>query len=201
MIRIPFILMIVTVLFAVACEPVRADGGQVRTVQRHGDKEITVFTSPSPMCAGWADFSVAVQNIATGEVCEDVQVLVELKHRGPTVPVIRAPATAQAATNKLLKAAFVEVPEQGTWDVTVYVSAGSSPKPSETKFTMQVAAPWPTWMTEWPWFCWPIVPILLFIVHRRLVAARPSGRRINKRSSEACATTRIATSYYAARAK
>ena len=190
MMRFSLILMSVVGLFAIACEPVCADGGQVRAVEHYGDEEITVFTSPTPMCAGWIDISVAVQNTATGEICEDTQVVVELKHRDPTVPVIRTTATAEAATNKLLRAALVELPEQGTWDVTVCVSVDNASTPIETHFTMDVAAPWPTWMTEWRWFCWPVVPILLFIVHRILVTARSSGRRISECGSAQVANAR-----------
>jgi hypothetical protein len=189
----------VAVLFAIACEPACADGGQVRTVERHGNNEITVFTSPTPMCAGWADISVVIQSTVTGEVCEDVQIIVKLKHRDPIVPVISKEATTQAATNKLLRAALVELPEQGIWDVTVYVLAGGASKSTETHFTMNVAAPWPTWMTEWPWFIWPVVPILLFIVHRILVAARSRGRGIGECSRAKVSTTRIAPSNLASR--
>jgi hypothetical protein len=180
MMRFALILISAAVLFAIACGPVCADGGQVRAVERQGNTQITVFTSPTPMRAGWADISVAIQNSATGEVREDVQVNVELKHRDLTVPFIRTAATTQAATNKLLRAALVELPEQGTWDVTVYVLAGSASKHVETHFTMDVAAPWPTWMTEWPWFCWPVVPILFFIVHRFLVKAGSSSRPMRR---------------------
>jgi hypothetical protein len=162
-------------LLGLVCKPVYADGGQVRAVERHGDNEITVFTSPTPMRAGWADISIAVQDSATGEVRNDVEVIVELMHRDAPI-VVRATASTQAATNKLLKAAFVELPEQGKWDVTVYVlNRGDGSQLTEIHFAMDVAAAWPEWMTEWPWFCWPVVPILLFIVHRILVAARSSA--------------------------
>ena len=199
MMRFSLILMSVAGLFAIACEPVCADGGMVRAVERYGDEEITVFTSPTPMCAGWIDISVAVQSTATGEICEDAQVVVELKHRDPTVPVIRTAATAEAATNKLLRAALVEMPEQGIWDVTICVSVDNASAPIETHFTMDVAAPWPTWMKEWRWFCWPVVPILLFIVHRILVTAHSSGRPVSEYGSAQVANARIARSNLASR--
>src|SRR5262245_24404138 len=145
MIRFSLILMSVAVLFAAACGSVCADGGQVRALDRRGNNQITVFTSPTPTCVGWADISVAIQNTATGDVFEDAQVIVKLKHRDSTVPVIRTAATFEAATNKLLRSALVKLPKQGSWDVTVYVLSGGASKFIETHFTMDVAAPWPTW--------------------------------------------------------
>lgn len=182
-----------------ACKPACADGGQVRAVQRSGRIQVTVFSSPSPMRAGWADISVAVYNTATGEVCEDAQILVTLKHLDPAVSAISTAATSQAATNRLLKAAFVKLPEQGTWDVMVHVSVDSIPTAIETNFAMDVAAPLPAWLTEWSWFCWPLVPILLFIVHRMLVAARSRSRQNQGQWNQRIATTRTASSQPASR--
>lgn len=168
---------------ALHCGTLRADGGQVRAVQSDRGKLITVFTSPTPMCAGLADVSVAVQDAATGHVCDEAQTFIELKHRDSTIPVIRTAATSQAATNKLLRAAVIDLPAQGPWDVTVRVYSADSPDSIDTRFTMEVAAPWPKWITDWPWFCWPVAPILLFIVHRALVAYHPSTRQTRVRAA------------------
>jgi hypothetical protein len=163
-----------TLLLVAASERARGDGGQIRLVERHGDSQVTVFTAPTPMCAGWADISVAVQNASTRERISNARIAIELRHRDPQVPVIRATATNEAATNKLLQAVLVELPVQGTWDVTVRVSKDGQSQPFESHFAMTVAPPWPSWISEWPWFCWPVIPILLFIMHRVLVSARAS---------------------------
>ena len=193
MTRFSSILLNTMGLLAMARESVYADSGQVRAVERSGDIQVSVFTSPMPRCESWTDISVAAQNVATGEVC-DARVFIELRHHDPSANIVRAEATAQAATNKLLKAAWLELPMQGSWDTTVSVSLAGEPQPIEAHFTMEVAPPWPTWVTEWPWFCWPIVPILLFVAHRLLVAAHPSRRPLNTSGGKQGAITPIASS-------
>lgn len=189
MIRCLLSMVIALLLLEAQNYAAHADGGQVRISMQQGNQKITVFTSPTPICAGWADISVAIQNANTGELIDDAQILIELKHRDKAVPVVRAEATAEAATNKLLQAALVELPEQGTWDVTVRVLSGSADA-LEASFAINVAPPWPQWTTEWPWFCWPIVPVMLFIVHRVLAAPRSSACRM--RGGPAGTTRQIA---------
>ena len=59
-------LLVVCLLCGGTNRSAHADGGQVRLTQRHGDMQITVFTSPSPLRAGPVDVSVCIQDAATG---------------------------------------------------------------------------------------------------------------------------------------
>src|SRR5436190_16541197 len=95
--------------------PVKADGGAVRLRERAGAYQIAVFTSPTPLRAGPVDFSVLVQDAATGAWTPDAQVIVRLTARG-TGHVLECPATAEAATNKLYRAAVFHFPAPGPWD-------------------------------------------------------------------------------------
>src|SRR5207244_1994724 len=93
----------------------RADGGAVRLSQRAGGYQIAVFTSPTPLRAGPVDVSVLVQDAATGECVPDARVTVRLTAADGRA--VELPATTEAATNKLFRAAEFQLPEPGRWDV------------------------------------------------------------------------------------
>jgi hypothetical protein len=157
------------------CAHAVADGGQVRVSERHGDYQLTVFTSPNPLRAGPVDISVLVQHADTEAAITDASVTVELTAADRASPPIRAAATTAAATNKLLTAALVDLPAAGRWDVRLTITP---PRASTfaTAFTMNAAPPLPAWLTVWPWFSWPILVVIVFAVHRGLVARRIAQR-------------------------
>jgi hypothetical protein len=166
----------ITLLAGSCSAPVLADGGQIRAIERHGDYQITVFSSPNPLRAGPVDVSVLVQYARTGETIRDADIVVEFAADDPSQPPIRAVATADAATNKLLRAAVVELPAPGQWNVHVECTTASQSTPIAVAFAMEAAPPLPRWLSVWPWFTWPIVAVLLFAIHRRLVARRETQR-------------------------
>jgi hypothetical protein len=114
--------------------------------ERAGAYQVTVFTSPTPLRAGLVDVSVLVQEAATGACLPQARVNLRLTSRG-TGDVLELPATTEAATNKLLRAAAFQLPHAGRWDVE-----------------------------DWPWFSWPAGAVALFAVHAML-ARRRVGRR------------------------
>jgi hypothetical protein len=165
---------ILTALLLAACCPLaRADGGSVRLVERHGDIQVSVFTSPNPLRAGPVDVSVLLQDAASGQPIAGAQVQLELNRRDGKSAPIHALATSAAATNKLLLAALVELPEPGWWDVDV--ACDSERGAAEVHFTMEVGERLPPWLTLWPWFSWPVGAVLLFGVHRLLVRRNQSA--------------------------
>lgn len=106
------------VLLAVlGCAPAAADGGRVRARREAGPLAITVFTAPEPLRAGRADVSVLVQDRASGQVLLDAAVALSL--RGPDGQT-RA-LEAVSGTNRLLKAAVVDLPVAGAWELEVSV--------------------------------------------------------------------------------
>jgi hypothetical protein len=144
----------------------KADGGAVRLRERAGSYQITVFTSPTPFRAGPVDVSVLVQDDATGECVPEARVTVRLEAPG-TGRVREYPATAEAATNKLFRAAEFRLTEPGWWEVTVAVEGPRGP--ALVRFGVQADEPLPRWLDLWPWFGWPALAVALFGVHRVLV--------------------------------
>jgi hypothetical protein len=144
----------------------RADGGAVRLREQAGAYQVTVFTVPTPFRAGLVDVSVLVQDAATGEYVPEARVTVGLTARG-TGDVLEYPATAEAATNKLLRAAVFRLPEPGWWDVDVVVDGPHGP--ARLRLAVEADEPLPRWLEMWPWFSWPALMVALFGVHRVLV--------------------------------
>jgi hypothetical protein len=165
--------LFVLALLAGPCSALaHADGGQVRRMERRGDYQLTVFTSPSPLRAGPIDVSVLVQDARTGQTVPDAIVTVELTPPEKSLPPIRAAATTADATNKLLRAALVDLPASGSWDIRVECTIAHEPAPIAVAFTVEAAPPLPRWLSVWPWFTWPLVAAPLLAIHRMLVARR-----------------------------
>ena len=166
-------------LLGVNCNTSRADGGQVQSVQQQGNYQMTVFTSPVPLRAGLVDISVALQDSNTGDIVRDSQIEIGLCPPLQSVATIHAVATRDSATNKLLKAALIELTSAGIWKVAVRAETSDMNAPIETQFSMEIAPPSPAWISVWPWFAWPAIPIVLFWIHLRLVARRLRNRSKN----------------------
>jgi hypothetical protein len=144
-----------------------ADGGTVQLSQRAGGYRITVFTEPTPLRAGPVDVSVLVQDAATGQAVPGAQVTVRAAPAGRWAEATACPATTEAATNKLLRAAHFELPEAGPWDLEVVVQGPLGP--ARVRCEVEAAEPWPQWLSFWPWVAWPALVITLFGVHQLLV--------------------------------
>ncbi|HWZ51272.1 MAG TPA: hypothetical protein VNW54_07395 [Granulicella sp.] len=102
-----------------------ADGGRLRLHQAAGPFVVTLFTTPDPLRADDADFSVALEQ-ASGGLVEDATVRLILTpmdegERGR----MQLAATHQAATSAFMQAADVRLPHAGSWKVTVEVQRGS----------------------------------------------------------------------------
>jgi hypothetical protein len=136
-----------------------ADGGTVRFSALRDGKTVTVFTSPTPPCTGIVDVSIFVQDAGSGQPISDLPITVRA-HSIRSGERISFPATTEAATNKLMRSALLELPEPGTWHVVV---EGFTPP---VEFDLEIAEPLPAWLEMWPWICWPVVPIALFCVHQ-----------------------------------
>src|SRR5437667_9877356 len=136
-----------------------ADAGAVRVSQRHGNRRITVFTEPTPLRAGPVDVSVLVQDAATGQVV-DAEVTVWVAPLGRGRAAVGYPATTEAATNKLLRAALFELPEAGLWELEVVVRGPLGP--GRVRCEVEAAEPSPLWLGLWPWVTWPVVVVLLY---------------------------------------
>jgi hypothetical protein len=141
------------------------DGGAVRLSQQAGPYRVTVFTAPTPLRAGPVDVSVFVQDGA-GEALPDVTVRITLTPAGRPGRSLEALATREAATNKLFQAATFDLPAPGRWQVVVAVEGPRGP--ARCACEVEVEAPPPRWVELWPWFAWPVVPVVLFVLHQVL---------------------------------
>jgi hypothetical protein len=153
-----------------------ADGGDVQLVERYGDVQISVFTAPTPLRAGPVDVSVLVLDAVTGEPVPDATIELILSPAGLSDTAMRATATREAATNKLMRSAIVELPAAGTWNMSVDVTTPTGEL--QARCRLVVGTSLPAWLTQWTWFTWPLVAVGVFGVHRYLaarVSRRPGG--------------------------
>ena len=160
----------------VASAPALGDGGTLRFSGRRGDWSIAVFTAPAPLCAGPVDLSVLVLDAETGRPITDVPIEVRAGRLGSGEFGIRMPATTEAATNKLLRAARLELHDPGLWHIEISVGE-INPSPP-VAFDVEVAAPPPRWRQMIPWIAWPILPIGLYAITQRRPRRSSRGRAL-----------------------
>ena len=149
------------------------DGGRIRIHQQAGPFVVTLFTSPDPLSTGRADFSVAVERSDAPGLVEDADVtLVLTAPHAPAGEQIIIPATRQSATSRFLKAANIDLPQDGTWRVRVLVSSGNQAAECSTLIEVR---PRPAFRTE---LFWQIVAvplaIILYLLHRRRTVSKRS---------------------------
>ena len=166
-----------------------ADGGTVRAIATDDGLQISVFTSPVVLAAGEVDVSVLVQDAETLAALPSAQVEVELVPQGRPYAAQRVTAEQKLATNKLFQACHLTLSE-GKYDVVVTANLGKAR--GRAAFEMAVG-PEPTRAAAfWPWYCWPAVPVLLWITHVFWQQRRntPGGPPTNRRA-ENCAPLRL----------
>jgi len=141
-----------------------ADAGAVRVSQQHGNRQITVFTDPTPLRAGPVDVSVLVQDATTGEAVLAETIEIEVAPRGFPAAAERYRATSAAATNKLLQAANFSLRHAGWWEFTINVRGPQDN--ARIRIETEAAEPLPHWQALWAWFCWPFLVIAFFALLR-----------------------------------
>lgn len=153
---------------------VRADGGLIRLMEQQGRYRLTVFTAPTPMRVGPVDVSVLVQDAVTGDLVPDAAVTIRVAPAGCPEQHVSYLATTAAASNKLFRAAQLEIPQTGRWEIRVMVTDGLGKV--ECQFDVEVAER-SGWGNDLPlWIGWPAVAVLLFAVHQFLVSKRPAPK-------------------------
>jgi hypothetical protein len=144
----------------------------LRFSEVQGEYRISVFTAPKPFRKGPVDISVLVQDRGTGELMASARVTVWMTKPGQ--PVLEYPATADAATNKLFRAAKFELPAPGRWHWRVEVE-GSHGR-AVAGGDVEAAGELPEWRELCLWISWPVVVIVLFGIHQLLVRRKHSHR-------------------------
>ena len=152
--------LVAGLLCAVCARAALADGGRLRFREAAGPFVVTLFTTPDPLTAGRADFSVAVEQ--AGKLVEDAQIdLILTRAEGPGGTLV-VHATHAAATSRWLEAANFSLPAAGVWRVTVRVQRGAEAGACSGEVEVRAARAQP-WM-------WDVLPVplagLLLLLHR-----------------------------------
>jgi hypothetical protein len=143
---------------------IRADGGTLRFYGRRGDRVISVFTTPNPLRVGPADLSVLVQQAESGRAMTNVSVEVLAYPVDQPESKMSVVATPEAATNKLLRAATLELHRPGRWRVELCIE-GLAPNPP-IEFETEVADATVPWLQLSLWIGWPLLPIALYAIQQ-----------------------------------
>lgn len=166
--------MLILLLLGSATPQAAADGGTLRLSQTRDGYHIAVFTSPTPLRAGMIDVSVLLQDAKSGEPVLNVPVHVSATLRSEPQRTVSGPATAELATNKLFRAAHLELPEAGVWHIEVTILRNE--QPIEVGFDVELAGPPPAWLDLVLWLSWPLVIVALFVIHLMQVRRRVRSR-------------------------
>ncbi|GGH05130.1 hypothetical protein [Silvibacterium dinghuense] len=157
-----------------------ADGGRLRSRTVAGPFVVTLFTTPDPLRAGMADFSVAVERPGEQGIVQDAEI--DLKLTTPGQPDLNLKLTHGAATSRFLEAANFELPHAGHWHYTLTIREGQDTGISEGEVNVlprQILSEEITWEIA-------AVPLALalFALHRRRKRAwRETIRRSTTRSA------------------
>jgi len=143
-----------------------ADGGRIRLHRQAGPFLITLFTTPDPLVAGPADFSVAVERADGRGLVQDAEVtLILTTAQSAEGTRMVATATHAAATSRFLQAVNLQLPASGVWHVAVLVSEGADAGSCEADFDVQPQTTYQS-QTLWQVLLIPML-ILLYVVHQR----------------------------------
>jgi hypothetical protein len=153
----------------------RADGGTMRFSKECDGYRITLFTFPTSLRAGVADFSLLVQSTHSDAALLDLPVTIHVHPQGDPERQSGGLATTDAATNKLFRALQLPLSQPGWWHVEVVVDTPTGPRQVETD--LEVGPPLPSWVDLGFWISWPAAAIFLFVIHQQLVRRRRLSSR------------------------
>jgi len=142
------------------------DPAKVNLNEVSGPFRIAAFTSPELPRSGPLGASVLVQDVASGEVVLDATVDITLQAHGSTIEALRARATTDDSTNKLLQSTTFEVPTPGRWDLSVSVRRGQDEAAVATG--LDIAAPATTLASLWPYLLLLVLCAGLLALHQVL---------------------------------
>ena len=118
--------------------PARADGGTLILREERGGRIVSLIAEPTPLRAGPVGLEVLVQSRETGQPILSGDVRLRLHGPDAGVP-LEVTARAEAAANRLFRAARVELPIPGPWQIEVWVAG---PDGGETfRAQLEVAPP------------------------------------------------------------
>ena len=142
---------------------VSADGGLLRTRQEAGPFIVSIFTAPEPLRVGAVEVSVLVQS-SDGRLLTDA--VVDILLESTNLEQRRVSATHHATSNKLAKAAVIDLPTAGQWTLTISVRRDGDS--ATVTCLVPVAEARSQTALVWPWLLAPPVVIALFALNQTL---------------------------------
>lgn len=153
------------------CGLVLADGGKVQFRKQAGPFEITLFSAPNPLRVGTADLSVMVRTAHDQQTVMDAHVQIHfIQQVAGHITEVVAPATHERATNKLLYAAKMDLPKDGSWHAEVEVKRNL--EAADVSGQIDVLPPQAPLVAHWPYFALLPVLLLLFAANQWLKQKR-----------------------------
>ena len=159
---------ILVLVLGLLSESLLADGGVIRASGTSGPWRLTVFSSPTPLRAGPVDLSILLQDSTTEEPILDATVNLMLRH--PDSEPMLVEATRESATNRLLYAALLDLPHEGTWTIDVLAMAGEVE--GRLHAVIEAGPPLPRLLSLWTWLVIPAIVFVLFILNQWLTRTR-----------------------------
>ncbi len=148
-----------------------ADGGRIIFHRVANGLVLTLFASPTPLREGTADFSVFIEDAASSNPVLDGSVRVTAT--APGARTVTATLNRQDATNNLLYAASLRLPQAGTY--TLLLEAATKSKAAKLTVDLEVLPTASPVQTYWPYLTPVPLAIILFAVNRLM-------RRANRAS-------------------
>jgi hypothetical protein len=157
--------LVAAFMLAMGTMAAHGDGGTMLLHQDAGAFTITLFAAPQPLEVGTADFSVLVQDRASGEVLLDP--ILDLTVDDLTVAgKITVRLTRGQVSNRLLQATTVHLSSPGKLRLTLAVRRGSDVTQLATDCTVEPDRSRATLV--WFYVLLPLGIILLFVIHQGL---------------------------------
>jgi hypothetical protein len=168
-------------LLASAC--CHGDGGAILARQTVNGLGLTVFASPTPLCAGPVDVSVLVQDGGTpvldarvemawsagaSSSTEWVPPCCTMESGADGIPAIRA-----HSNNRFLYSAIVPMKSSGPSELVIRVEQGG--REASLVCNLEVRPPPPRALAFWPWLAFPPIAIAGFALHQSLLKSRRKG--------------------------
>ncbi len=153
--------------------PAKPDGGAVVFTAATHSLVFTVFISPSPVHAGQADLSLLLQRETDRTPILNAQITAVLVKPG-TDPV-ETTLTHGAATDKLLYAASVNLPEAGTYQLTIKTRS------AQVTGALNVLGEEAPLVAYWPYFAVVPLALVLTFMNRYLKARRQASAESDHR--------------------
>ena len=150
-----------------------ADGGRLQFRQPAGPFIVTLFTTPDPLTASRADFSVAIERGDASGLVQSAHVTFILTPQNDPQHRLVLHASHGQATSRFLQAANFKLPSAGHWRIDVIVRDGNQVGRCSGQFLVRkqdLATDERAWQIAFV----PIM-VLLFFLHqwrKRVVARR-----------------------------